>query len=289
MKFLKPLIKVPLVLCENILFSLFPKLRPCIERSLYNPLDFQEKHIEYSQKKFQEFKTLTSPHRKLDGQTILELGPGGSVGFGLLALQAGAKKYIAIDDGQHAFIKESHLKSYRTLLGDDSTLFNRYFIQTADGSVTYNPIFIEFVTIDQHARYPLPDSSVDIMYSCAVLEHVHNLDAAFSEMTRVLKPGGIMYHEVDLRDHIFSQESLWFLTISDFWFRLLFKNTGGYVNRKRLSHYKNLITENQLSIIKLQPTIQHSEKGDPKRKLTHYSEEDQRVVSFISILKKHAN
>jgi len=41
---------------------------------------------------------------------------------------------------------------------------------------------------------PLPDSSVDIVYSSNVLEHVENLPAIFSEFRRVLKPGGYCVH-----------------------------------------------------------------------------------------------
>jgi SAM-dependent methyltransferase len=221
----------------------------------------------------------------LSGKTILELGPGGSLGFGLLALEAGAKKYIAIDDGQHAFINQRQIWSYRALLGNDEDKFKRYFIPAGE-SFMYNPARIEFAAIDQRSHYSIPDQSIDIIYSCAVLEHVHDLELCFAEMLRVLKSGGRMYHEVDLRDHIFSQRSLWFLTLSDFWFRLLFKNTGGYVNRRRLGYYKKLIEKNGFSILQLQPTILHTDTINFKEIESSYSKEDIRVLSFISVLQK---
>ncbi|MEL7190210.1 MAG: class I SAM-dependent methyltransferase [Pseudomonadota bacterium] len=37
----------------------------------------------------------------------------------------------------------------------------------------------------------IPDSSIDIAYSRAVMEHIDNPDEAFSEIARVLKPGGV--------------------------------------------------------------------------------------------------
>ncbi len=286
MNLLKPLIKVPLVLMENVLFSVFPKLRPFIERSFYNPLDFRAGHIVYSQKKFQEFLTRLDSHASLEGKTILELGPGGSIGFGLLALEAGAKKYIAIDDGQHTFINPRQIRRYRALLGNDENTFKRYFIP-AGQSWAYNPARIEFATIDQPSRYSVPDQCVDIIYSCAVLEHVHNLDLCFAEMSRVLKPGGYMYHEVDLRDHIFSQQSLWFLTISEFWFRLLFKNTGGYVNRKRVDYYREAARRYSLSTLFFDPTLRYNTTRLPQSLSARHSKSDLDVLAFIAIFQKY--
>ena len=282
----KSLIKVPLVLLENVVFRLFPRLRPIIEHYLFNPLDFKTDHIAYSERKFEEFSTRV-PIGKMKGAHILELGPGGSIGFGLLALQAGAKKYTAIDDGQHVFIKKSQLKSYQALLGSDRTLFKRYFIETTEGSTNYNPAYIEFVSIDQLSRYPLPDASIDIIYSCAVLEHVHNIDLCFAEMSRVLKTRGLMYHEVDLRDHIFSQKSLCFLTLSDHWFKALFQNTGGYVNRKRISHYRSLAKKCGLSLVILEGKNESPAPTVPQRIMNQYSEEDIRTLSFIAVFSKN--
>ncbi len=40
-------------------------------------------------------------------------------------------------------------------------------------------------------RFPFDDSSVDIVYSKSVLEHVSNADNFLSEIFRILKPGGL--------------------------------------------------------------------------------------------------
>ena len=37
----------------------------------------------------------------------------------------------------------------------------------------------------------IPDGSIDIAYSRAVMEHIDNPDEAFAELARVLKPGGV--------------------------------------------------------------------------------------------------
>lgn len=41
---------------------------------------------------------------------------------------------------------------------------------------------------------PLPDHSVDVIFSSNVLEHVEEIDTALAEFRRVLKPGGIEVH-----------------------------------------------------------------------------------------------
>lgn len=282
---LKALIKVPLVFLENILFSIFPSTRQFIEHYFFNPYAFNEKHLTYSVAQFESFLEKIGGSSQIADKNILELGPGGSIGFGLLALKYGAKKYYAIESISHAFITEKQLFSYRKLLENDNDSINKYFIKNINSQYVYNSEFIEFIEIGQDSSYILPDESIDIIYSCAVLEHVHNLDLCFSEMTRVLRKSGIMNHQVDLRDHIFSQKSIWFLNFNDYWFDRFFKNTGEYVNRKRLSDYEKLIHDMDLETLNLEKTILFDEEL-PKNLTKKYSEYDLRSLSFNVTLKK---
>lgn len=282
---LKVFIKVPLVVIENIVFTLLPPLRSLVEKYIFNPLDFKADHINYSRKKFTDFKKNLTHFTDLKEKVFLELGPGGFLGTGILALEAGVKEYIALDNGVHTFIQPKQTAYYRELLDQKSKAFHRYFV-TQNQRTTYRKDKISFVSINQTSRYPLTDASVDIIYSCAVLEHVHNLDLCFEEMARVLKPGGYMYHEVDLRDHIFSQKSLWFLTLPDWLFRLLFRNTGGYVNRKRLSAYRTLAEKYDFRICTLTVTEKARENTLPKKLRAQYSEEDQDALVFTAIFQK---
>ncbi len=50
----------------------------------------------------------------------------------------------------------------------------------------------------------IPSASVDLLWSQAVLEHVRkrDFDLLLAEMRRVLRPGGLASHRVDLRDHL---------------------------------------------------------------------------------------
>lgn len=43
---------------------------------------------------------------------------------------------------------------------------------------------------------PFEDESIDVIISCAVLEHVENVEKAIAEIKRVLKPDGLVYIEI---------------------------------------------------------------------------------------------
>lgn len=50
---------------------------------------------------------------------------------------------------------------------------------------------IEFFSLQDNGLLPLEDSSVNIVISSAVFEHVLDIDTAFKEIKRVLKPNGL--------------------------------------------------------------------------------------------------
>jgi ubiquinone/menaquinone biosynthesis C-methylase UbiE len=47
----------------------------------------------------------------------------------------------------------------------------------------------------------VPDTTLDIVLSNAVLEHIYDLKSAFYHLARITKPGGFGIHMVDFRDH----------------------------------------------------------------------------------------
>lgn len=59
--------------------------------------------------------------------------------------------------------------------------------------------------LDAHNRCDVPDASADVVFSFAVLKHIHRLsifDVAVAEMLRILKPGGLMLLNVNCRDFV---------------------------------------------------------------------------------------
>jgi SAM-dependent methyltransferase len=61
-----------------------------------------------------------------------------------------------------------------------------------DPRATANPWLNDFRQIVDTVHWPVDDSSIDLIYSDYVLEHVEDPDAFFQEAHRVLKPGGYL-------------------------------------------------------------------------------------------------
>lgn len=52
----------------------------------------------------------------------------------------------------------------------------------------------DVIRVDETGRIPFPDNYFDLVYSWEVMDHVQNHELAFSEIRRVLKPGGKSLH-----------------------------------------------------------------------------------------------
>lgn len=83
-----------------------------------------------------------------------------------------------------------------------------------DSDILENPYLHEKHVVDPQAPLPLEDGSLDLIYSCNVLEHVQEPAATFQEIERVLKPGGIFLAKTTNRRHYVplaaSLTPLWF-------------------------------------------------------------------------------
>jgi SAM-dependent methyltransferase len=66
----------------------------------------------------------------------------------------------------------------------------RYIGADVDSVVKENPFIEEAIVIDEKGHIDLPDASVDLVYSFAVMEHVADPARFVAEVERVLKPGG---------------------------------------------------------------------------------------------------
>jgi SAM-dependent methyltransferase len=61
----------------------------------------------------------------------------------------------------------------------------------------------ETLVADVAEHLPMPDASVDLILSKALLEHVNGVPKAIREMARVLRPGGVALHLVPCRYSLF--------------------------------------------------------------------------------------
>jgi SAM-dependent methyltransferase len=108
---------------------------------------------------------------------------------------------------------------------------------------------VDFAEYDgQHL--PMEGDSIDLIVSKSVLEHVpgHAVRGLLSEMNRVLRPGGLVVHSVDLRDHMQISGDLetfddWLdaLRYSDRLFQAMFSRRSTFINRLRTPEWRQAI------------------------------------------------
>jgi 2-polyprenyl-6-hydroxyphenyl methylase / 3-demethylubiquinone-9 3-methyltransferase len=68
------------------------------------------------------------------------------------------------------------------------------FIETAQKHAAEGGLHIDYQTVSGE-NLPFPDRSFDIVLCCDVLEHVNDSELVISEISRVLKTGGILFYD----------------------------------------------------------------------------------------------
>jgi hypothetical protein len=166
-------------------------------------------------------------------RSVAELGPGDSIGIGLMALLTGAEKYFALDvvpytdlDKNRAILDElvALLRARAPLPGEDEFpgmkpevrqagfpmgLFDldaalaEERVRRIDWSVTHpsEPGSHVVYRAPWFSPEVLERDSVDMIFSQAVLEHVDDLAGVYAAMRGWLRNGGIMTHQIDYRSH----------------------------------------------------------------------------------------
>ena len=136
----------------------------------------------------------------------------------------------------------------------------------------------------------MDNEMVDIVFSNAVLEHVHDVGKAISEISRVTKKGGMGIHEIDLRDHFFQSTPLRLLQYPDWLWNLMGWYRPGYTNRLRFSDFLSLF--NSVGFLEKKMEITRKFHGDvlyikKHKNFSRYPMEELKILSFQVLLKKN--
>jgi len=153
------------------------------------------------------------------GATLLEMGTGWYPALPLCLTLAGTTRIYTLDLARHLKpeyvlalvdrLARVHVATIAAAARRDpgdvacrlaeirNTLSSGATIDASTGGV------IEYRAPADAARTGLPESSVDIVFSNNVLEHLapDTLAPCFREAYRMLRPGGIVYHSVNCGDH----------------------------------------------------------------------------------------
>ncbi|MBU3568198.1 class I SAM-dependent methyltransferase [Polynucleobacter alcilacus] len=165
--------------------------------------------------------------------TVLELGPGDSLISAVIAKSLDAKKIWLVDAGNFAGYEVDN-SSMSTALRAQNLSDPLFGVTNVSLSEYLQICNCEYLTQGLNSLISIPDGSIDYCFSNAVLEHVQKKDfyRTITELYRLLKPGGICVHRVDLRDHLGGAlNNLRFTEAT--WESSLFASSGFYTNRIR--------------------------------------------------------
>jgi SAM-dependent methyltransferase len=92
---------------------------------------------------------------------------------------------------------------------------------------------------------PSPQEQPDLVISNSVLEHVRDPAAIFRACYAWLKPGGMTFYQIDLRDHNFGfRKPFEMLAYSDdVWKRWIDLRGGFHLNRWRITDYRQAFAQ----------------------------------------------
>lgn len=185
----------------------------------------------------------------LDGATVLELGPGDSLGVALRFIAAGARRVVCIER-YRVWQDPAHQKAiYAELIGrlpSDQRARAEAAVDLDGEVAVFDPDCIRLIEGPGAEGLDglLPARSVDLIVSRAVLEYVHGIERSLAQQAQLLSDGGLMAHKIDLRDHgLFTSAGhhpLTFLEVPERLYGAMSTRTG-MPNRWRASQYTDVL------------------------------------------------
>jgi SAM-dependent methyltransferase len=140
----------------------------------------------------------------ITNKACLELGPGSDFGNGLYLLAKGLQRYAALDVNNlnastpYAFYEKMIEKLSAGEISADAGMLKK----EVDACLKNQGQRIRYlVSPDFSPAGALEKNSIDIVFSQAAFEHFIDVDRVFRELSEVVKPGGVLVAEVDLKTH----------------------------------------------------------------------------------------
>jgi Methyltransferase domain len=226
------------------------------------------------------------------GLSVLELGPGDSVGNGIIAYALGAERSVLVDAGAWATrepqIYAQFIGTLRALLPDTKRLDSaaerwRTFDELLDA---FN---ISYLTSGLESLQSLPAHSIDYCFSEAVLEHIRvaEFDQSMVELHRIVRPNSVSTHVIDYKDHL--QAGLNNMRFSArTWESALFVRSGFYTNRLRHRDVKGSLSKAGWKVLSDSPTLWPEVPIDRKAihgELQRYTHDELRVRESAILLR----
>lgn len=176
----------------------------------------------------------------VEGASLLEIGPGHSLGIANALLLTGAKRVVPID------IRRLADPSDKTYLPAVEQELRRRGLLAAEKNPTVGRgrAGLDYTMVSPRSGWPFPNESFEIVYSFYSGEHLRAPARVLAEAYRVLKPGGVCLQRIDLKDH-YDPEGDWlgFLRYDEWLWELMHSERGRWCNRLRAPQWRALVSE----------------------------------------------
>ena len=183
----------------------------------------------------------------LQDMNILELGPGADLGIGLLLLANGANRYCSLDVNN--LVVSVPQDFYETLFSH----IEQKNLATVDIATLRTELHLTHVGKNRNLNYvcdpefnlmQFQKDEINLVFSQAAFEHFDNIPSTFSQLSRIVKSGGILIVEIDLSTHtrwIRDFDPLNIYRYSEPFYRAL--HFPGSPNRVRPHQYKQYLED----------------------------------------------
>lgn len=242
-------------------------------------------------------------------ETVLEIGPGSSLGVGVAALLSGVRRYWAYDanslrqgceeprllpDLVHLYQQQAAFAEAEGWL--PSTILPPRFFAAENANLApkrlrriKDSLARRSDLIAYHTNASaIPENSVDFLFSHSVLEHVDELELFYQKMWRWLKPGGTMTHSIDFTAH--GTSTLWngHWTIPAWLWRLQRGKRLYFLNREPISRHQVLLAQHGFALlgVHVQSRFSHLTNADLATPFRQLSEVDLTTASAFLIAHK---
>ncbi len=196
----------------------------------------------------------------IKNSSILEMGAGKPLGTGIFWNYSGAAKYTSIDKFTQVNLNDLWINRFKNIL--DMNMFNPHdltidsLIRKEGDQYVLNNDKISLIQ-DSLLEHSFENEKFDFIYSCAVLEHVDDIEKILTKMHDILADDGVMYHIIDLREHHTNlrtvpnkDTSIDFLKYSrGEWEEMYPPGSEHYINRLRSCDFKNHFEDSGFRII----------------------------------------
>lgn len=227
-------------------------LSPLVFRYCWDSRNAQSYHDQYQRWR----QKLDKQSITFAGKRILDIGSGGSFGLAYFFWPQNFCQWTSADYYHNLGNDRRVIKREQRLVANIEARLGRALapavVRGARGLVFGEQL--RFITLEIASFNEALVEQYDVILSSAVLEHIPRpaMERALANLARYLKPGGIMIHEIDLRDHINVAGPFNFLRFSAEDWEDMAGGTIFYTNRLRVKDYLELFNRFNLNILFLE-------------------------------------